>query len=185
MKAAITCKLSAFFAILCISQTTHAALAVAAATDATPSILVQAIRTKYCTATPVGTAVLTITKVDSMDPVAGRTPFNYIITVTNTSSVAANNVVVTDTLPSNTATSTVTFNAGSSSTTQGTISASGNIITITIGTMAPGETVIITLNVTITNSFITPRVVTNTAVATSSNAASVSASDTTTILINS
>ena len=69
----------------------------------------------------------------------------WTITVTNVGDVGAADVVVTDTLPAALGITSVT-------TTKGTVSISGQTVTVDIGTLAPGETVVIRIETTILSS---------------------------------
>ncbi len=97
---------------------------------------------------------LAITKADSPDPVSVGGLLTYTLTVTNKKGDTANNVVVTDSLPS-----AVTFVSVSS--TKGSCSGT-NPITCNIGTVAFNELVSIMIVVRPTN----PGTITNTAVVT-------------------
>ena len=98
-------------------------------------------------------ADLAITKLDSPDPVHVGQNLTYTITVTNNGPDRAQGVSVTDQLPKN-------AGYGSSSTTQGSCSLkpSKTVVTCSIGTMASGATVTVTVSVkptskgTITNT---------------------------------
>ncbi|TML85180.1 MAG: DUF11 domain-containing protein [Actinobacteria bacterium] len=97
---------------------------------------------------------LAITKTDSPDPVSGGALLTYTLTVTNTKGDTANNVVVTDSLPS-----AVTFVSVSS--TKGSCTGT-NPISCNIGTVAFNELVSIMIVVRPSN----PGTITNTAVVT-------------------
>jgi uncharacterized repeat protein (TIGR01451 family) len=105
---------------------------------------------------PAGTPEidLAITKTDSPDPVSVGALLTYTLTVTNTKGDTANNVVVTDSLPS-----AVTFVSVSS--TKGTCSGT-NPITCNVGTVAFNELVSIMIVVRPSN----PGTITNTAIVT-------------------
>jgi len=77
------------------------------------------------------TADLSISKIDSPDPVALGTNLTYTITVTNSGPTAAPGVTVTDTLPGG-----VTF--VSASATQGTCGQSGGTVTCNLGSINNG-----------------------------------------------
>lgn len=68
------------------------------------------------------------------------------IVATNVGSANAENVVITDPIPDNMALAGV-------STTQGTVNVTHGIVTIYVGTMAPGQTVIVTNDVIVTREF--------------------------------
>jgi uncharacterized repeat protein (TIGR01451 family) len=98
-------------------------------------------------------ADLEISKDDSPDPVTVGDNLTYTITVTNNGPDAAANVVVTDTLPSG-----VTFVSAS----PGCVHAAG-VVTCNLGTIAVGDSVTITIVVTVT----APGTISNTATVTS------------------
>jgi uncharacterized repeat protein (TIGR01451 family)/fimbrial isopeptide formation D2 family protein len=69
----------------------------------------------------------------------------YTIALTNTSAtVTATNVVFTDPIPANT-----TFVAGTLSSTQGTVNAAGNPLSVAVGSLTPGQTVTVKFRVTL------------------------------------
>jgi uncharacterized repeat protein (TIGR01451 family) len=94
----------------------------------------------------------------------------WTITVTNTSGVTASNVVVTDTVPSD-------LRIDSVNTSKGTSSVSGQTVTFTIGSMAPGETVTMQIVTTVMSSPL-GSVLSNTATVTGIGTASRSATGT-------
>jgi uncharacterized repeat protein (TIGR01451 family)/CSLREA domain-containing protein len=98
-------------------------------------------------------ADLEISKADSPDPVTVGDNLTYTITVTNNGPDAAANVVVTDILPSG-----VTFVSAS----PGCVHAAG-VVTCNLGTIAVGDSVTITIVVTVT----APGTISNTATVTS------------------
>ncbi|HEY4690653.1 MAG TPA: hypothetical protein VIK33_15165, partial [Anaerolineae bacterium] len=69
------------------------------------------------------------------------------ITATNAGTANADNVVITDPLPDNIAL------VGGPTTTQGTVNVTHGIITVYVGTLAPGQTVTVTHDVVITREF--------------------------------
>ena len=81
-----------------------------------------------------------ITKSVSTGEVAVGIPFDYTVVVTNLGPNLAEDVVVSDTLP-------LALDLVSSATTQGTLSANGNVITGDVGELLPGGSVTITLTV--------------------------------------
>lgn len=106
------------------------------------------------------TATLTGTKTLSPNPARPDSAATFIITVTNPSNCPANNVVLTDTLPTGLFTSgTVVVSPA------GTII--GNTITVNLGTINPGQSVIVTISGTVPTSF--TGTATNTATITASN----------------
>ncbi len=80
----------------------------------------------------------------------------YTITVTNKGTLAAQNVVVTDTVPA-------VLQLLSTSTTQGTVTTSGNTATFNVGTVAPGQVITLIIKAKIRPDAPTPSDVTNTA----------------------
>jgi uncharacterized repeat protein (TIGR01451 family) len=84
------------------------------------------------TAAGAGAVDLSVTKTDSPDPVAAGQALTYTVTVTNNSATnAAANTVLTDALPAG-----VTFVSATSS--QGTVSQTGGVITGSLGSLAAG-----------------------------------------------
>lgn len=99
---------------------------------------------------------LAVTKTDSPDPVRVAQNLTYTITVANSGPNNATGVTLTDTLPAG-----VTFVSATSS--QGTVSNSGNTVTATLGTINNGANSTITIVVRTPN---TSGTITNTATAT-------------------
>ena len=95
------------------------------------------------TVTSPSQADLSINKSGAPEPVNQGDTLTYTLTVANNGPASANNVVVTDPLPS-----AVTYQ--SSSATQGTCSQAGGTVTCNIGTMSNGQIVTITISVTAT-----------------------------------
>jgi LPXTG-site transpeptidase (sortase) family protein len=140
------------------SQSSTGALVTGTTNTATVSLFVP-------TATPVGTVTavgtttgatttcttgsatngLTIRKCTTSSNVSNGSAVVYTITVTNTSSVAVANVIVTDSLPTQ-------LRAGTVSSSVGTASTSGTTITANLGTLAGGQTATITLNTTVSGA---------------------------------
>ena len=89
---------------------------------------------------PPPTIDLQIQKTDSPNPVNVGGTLTYTLTARNNGPSTATQVVITDSLPA-----TVTYL--SSSSTQGTCSRSGQVVTCAIGTMAAGATVTVTIRV--------------------------------------
>lgn len=87
------------------------------------------------------TADLSLTKTDSTDPATVSVSFDYLLEVENLGPDLAENVIVRDTLPAS-----VTFVSASSST--GSCSASGNVVTCDLGAVAASATETITITVT-------------------------------------
>lgn len=86
-----------------------------------------------------------VTKIDSADPVNAGGTIIYSLFVSNSGPSTANGVVVTDVLPAG-----VSFASGTSS--QGSISESGGVVTANIGTLASGGSATVTLNVNVEDS---------------------------------
>ena len=96
--------------------------------------------TQYAIGCAPPSADLSVTKTDSPDPVHVGQNLTYTIKVTNNGPDAATGVTATDPLPKNTGNGTV-------STTQGTCSISKATVSCSLGTIASGGTVTITINV--------------------------------------
>lgn len=118
-------------------------------------------------------AVLTLTKSDSPDPSTVGSSLSYEIVVTNTGPSTANNVLVSDNLPSG-----LTFE--SVSTTLGTSDEISGLITATIPALAVGQSATITVNTTIQSNF-AGTTIPNTTTAVADEAAEVTANANTTI----
>ncbi len=118
-------------------------------------------------------SVLTISKTDTPDPNSVGGTLTYEILVTNTGPSTANNVVISDSLPSG-----LTFD--SVSTTAGTATEVGGVITANIPTLAVGAEVTVTVVTTIQASF-AGSTIPNTATARADDAALVTANATTTV----
>ncbi|HTC66065.1 MAG TPA: C25 family cysteine peptidase [Candidatus Acidoferrum sp.] len=95
------------------------------------------------TVTSPSQADLSINKSGAPEPVNQGDTLTYTLTVANNGPASANNVVVTDPLPS-----AVTYQ--SSSATQGACSQAGGTVTCNIGAMSNGQIVTITISVTAT-----------------------------------
>ncbi len=119
---------------------------------------------------------LQVTKTDSIDPVVAGNQLTYTVVVTNNGPSTANNVTVTDTLPTG-----VTFSSVNAS--QGTASHASGVITGLLGTLAPGASGTLTITVDVNGD--TRGTLTNTASATSdetdSNQANNAATQTTNV----
>lgn len=113
---------------------------------------------------------LAITKSGSPNPVLQNQTLTYTLTVTNNGPQTATGVVAEDTLPTQ-----VTYISSSSS--QGTCSATAGVVTCNIGTMLNGAVVTITISVTAT----TPSQAVNTAVVNSATPDPVLGNNTATI----
>ncbi len=97
-------------------------------------------------------AALSVVATDAPDPVSVGKALVYAVVVHNAGPTSADNVVVTDTLPTG-----VTF--GSAVTTQGTCTTP--TVTCNIGTLANGGTVTVTITATPSMSITSPVIVTN------------------------
>lgn len=118
------------------------ATAVARANQADP----QPVNNNATATTVVGPAAnLSVTMTDAPDPVVVRSNWTYSITVTNFGPSPASGAVVNHTLPSG-------VNVVSSSTTSGTISGGGGVLTVNLGTLASGAGAAITVTVNATNT---------------------------------
>ena len=100
-------------------------------------------------------ADVAIVKTASPEPVDQNTNLTYTLQITNNGPATAQNVMVTDPLPSQ-------VSYVSSSTTQGSCSQSGGTVTCNLGTVSVGGLVIVTINVTAV-TFSTSSLATNTA----------------------
>jgi uncharacterized repeat protein (TIGR01451 family) len=96
--------------------------------------------TGYCHI-PAPNADLSISKSDSPDPVFAGQQLTYTLSVSNDGPADATGVTVTDQLPDG-----VTFNSASSS--QGSCSQSGGMVTCDLGTLADGASATVTIKVT-------------------------------------
>lgn len=103
-------------------------------------------------------ADLEITKTDDPDPVVAGQPLAYEITVKNNGPVIAQNVIVTDVLPSE-----VTYDSDTDSCVQGPV----GTLTCNLGNIAAGSSVTFTVNVTVKIDAVLPpdyeKTITNTA----------------------
>jgi uncharacterized delta-60 repeat protein/uncharacterized repeat protein (TIGR01451 family) len=100
--------------------------------------------------------LVNVTGPQSPNSVVAGGAFTYNVTVENRGAVNATNVVLTDTLPSG-----VGYVGGTAS--NGTPNQSGGVVTDNVGTLAPGATATLTINVTAGS---TPMLVADTATAT-------------------
>ena len=101
--------------------------------------------TATATTTVGPTAELSITMIDTPDPVVVRSNWAYVITVTNNGPNTASGIVVNQTLPAN-------IIVVSSNTTQGTISLAASSLTANLGTLTNGRSATVTVVVNATNS---------------------------------
>ena len=104
------------------------------------------------TTTVQNAATFSLTKTDSKTTAVAGETLSYVIGITNTSTVAATNVTLTDTLPSNTS-----FVSASGGTLNGTV------VTFVIPSIAAGQTVNRTVAVTVNAGVANGTVITNTA----------------------
>jgi uncharacterized repeat protein (TIGR01451 family) len=128
------------------------------------------------TVDPAEGPVLTLTKTDSPDPVQEQNPITYTMDVGNAGSGDANDVVLTDTIPTGT-----TFNQASS--TQGSCSFASGTVTCNIGTVGVEDQPEVTLIVQAPN-VTEDTVITNDASVSASNADTATASADTTVFVN-
>ncbi|QDV71242.1 Large cysteine-rich periplasmic protein omcB precursor [Rosistilla carotiformis] len=85
---------------------------------------------------------LSITKADTPDPVVAGNTLTYTLTVLNNGPVDATGVTVVDTLPTNVQIDTIT-------TSQGTSTTNGNVVTVDVGSIANGGNATIVITVTV------------------------------------
>ena len=118
---------------------------------------------------------LSVTKADDVDPIFVNGSVTYTLVVVNAGPSTATGVTLVDTLPAG-------LSFGGGSTTQGSVSSSGNLITANVGTLASGASSTVTL---IATAGTTLGTVTNSATVsatqTETNAADNTAIETTTI----
>jgi uncharacterized delta-60 repeat protein/uncharacterized repeat protein (TIGR01451 family) len=100
--------------------------------------------------------LVNVTGPQSPNSVVAGSPFTYNVSVENRGAVNATNVVLTNTLPAG-----VSYVSHTAS--QGTSNEAGGVVTNNVGTLAPGATATLTINVTAGN---TPMLVVDTATAT-------------------
>jgi uncharacterized repeat protein (TIGR01451 family) len=112
---------------------------------------------KSVTVTPLQ-ANLSITKSDSPDPVVPGASLTYTITVKNNGPDAAQNITVTDNLPSG-----VTFTSCLSASGNGACGGTGNNRTVTFTTIPNGAVETITLQATVSNAAVEGSTISNTA----------------------
>ena len=164
--------------IVGVSPTTRGTLTNTATVTATETETNSTNNSATATTTVNGTVDLAITKSDSSDPVAAGGSLTYTIVVTNNGPSTATNVSVADTLPSG-----LTFTSATS--TVGTVTNVGNVITGSIGTLAPAATATITVIAAVSSN--ATGTLTNTATVTAteteSNSSNNSASQQTTIAV--
>ena len=118
-------------------------------------------------------AVLTISKTDTPDPVNVGGALTYEILVTNTGPSTATNVAISDTIPAGLTVTNVT-------TTAGTAGEAGGVVTGSVPTLAVSGSVTITISATVAAGF-SGTTITNTATAQADEATQVSANTDTTV----
>ncbi|HEX7166687.1 MAG TPA: DUF11 domain-containing protein, partial [Acidimicrobiales bacterium] len=84
---------------------------------------------------------LSLHKVDTADPVAVGTPYEYVFTVTNDGPLGATGVVVSDTLPDS-------LTPGAATASQGTCTVTGSALTCALGNLASGAVATVRVGVT-------------------------------------
>jgi uncharacterized repeat protein (TIGR01451 family) len=122
----------------------------------------------------LGNADISLTKADSPDPVMVENNLTYTLTVINNGPDTATGVTISDTLPTS-----VTFVSATSS--QGTYSRSGNIVTCNIGGLSNGDSATVTIIVTPTTTGTINNTASVTCNETDSNSANNTATATTTV----
>jgi hypothetical protein len=123
----------------------------------------QAATTGGTLAYPVGNAVtstpgggLTITKKASITTASAGLSFAYTVTVNNPTAFSFSGVSITDNVPSTMSVTSVTASLGAASN-------SGNNVVASVGTLAPNQSVTLTINVTVAASVTSPTTLTNSA----------------------
>ncbi len=148
-----------FTLVLQVNAGTPSGTNITETATATATNIVPTLTTNTASATVVvgnaNSADMAIVKTATPNPVTEGTPLTYSLAVTNNGPASATNVTVTDTLPSS-----VTYL--SSTSTVGTCSEAGGIVTCLLGTMANAGTATITI-LTIPGQ---PGVISNTATVT-------------------
>jgi len=100
----------------------------------------------------------TVTKTTDVDTVQLSGAVAWVVTVRNGSTTAMSNVIAQDAVPS-------TLNVVSATSSKGTTVTDGRLITVTIGSMQPGETATITVNTMLNETATSPSTISNTACA--------------------
>ncbi|BAL80367.1 DUF7619 domain-containing protein [Caldisericum exile] len=113
--------------------------------------------------TTVNAPKLTISKVDSPDPVKAGGNITYTITVSNNGSAPASNVVITDTIPTNTTFVSASFIAGSGTITDPGVGNTGTVTWALAGTLDAGNSVIVQLVVKVNSPINDNTIIHNTA----------------------
>ncbi|HEX3820228.1 MAG TPA: C25 family cysteine peptidase [Candidatus Sulfotelmatobacter sp.] len=134
---------ASFTVVLQVNSGTPSGTSITDTATATATNLVPGLTSNTASATVLvassSSADVAIVKTATPNPVTEGTPLVYTLTVTNNGPASATTVTVQDTLPS-----TVTYLPPSTST-QGTCSEAGGVVTCQIGTMANGATVTVTI----------------------------------------
>lgn len=161
-----------------VDSATRGTLSNTATVSATETDSNSANDSATATTTINGNVDLSVTKVESTDPVAATGTLTYTMVVTNNGPSTATNVVVSDTLPSD-----LSFTSGTS--TVGSVTNAGNAVTANVGTLAPGASATITIQTSVGAG--ATGTITNTATVTSSetdtNSANDSATETTDVAV--
>ena len=128
-----------------IPATTGTLFTTASVSSQTPdSVIANNFHTIAASIVPAGQGVsLSLTKTDSIDPVAVDAPFTYTLTATNAGTTVATNVVVTDHVPAGI---TITYATSAS----GMCSAISSQVLCSFASLTPGESVTMTFNATAT-----------------------------------
>ena len=164
--------------IATVAATVRTSLSNTATVTATETEVNTANNTATTTTAVSASIDLAIAKTDSADPAGAGGSLSYTIVVTNNGPSTANNVVVTDVLPTG-----LTFTSGNA--TSGTVTNNSGTVTGTIASIAPGGSVTLTI-VTAVSSSATgslSNTATVTATETDSNTANNSVTQSTTIAL--
>ena len=152
---------------------TNGIAATASESDPTSADNSQAISTPVVQ--PAEAADLSIAVVDSADPVSPGAPFTYTLTVNNSGPSAATGVTVTDVLPA-------ALTASTATSTQGSCTIVGQVVTCAVGALATGGQAVVTLTVTATGSGLVTNTASVVAAQADPNAANNSASEPTMVV---